>query len=404
MDEIMLIRVTGEDKPGILHALTDVLAHHEVRILDIGQAVIHNTLSLGLIIHIPEEQSSAPVIKDVLFRAHELGVQLTFEPVSGEEHEAWVKEQGSRRYIVTLMAREVSSRQVERVSGVLSSHSMNIHSVTRLSGRISLANPEDAPRGCVEFTVRGEPQDPDAIRTEFMEISREEGVDIGFQEDNVYRRNRRLICFDMDSTLIQAEVIDELAREAGVMDKVAAITESAMRGELDFKQSLRHRVSYLEGLPVSVMDNVAERIQLTDGARRLFGNLRKLGYKVAILSGGFTYFGRKLQQELGIDYVHANELEMKDGKLTGRVDGEIVDGARKAALLQEIARKENLDLQQVVAVGDGANDLPMLHLAGLGIAFHAKPVVRRDARQSISTLGLDSILYLLGMSDREALE
>ncbi|SKA64713.1 phosphoserine phosphatase SerB [Desulfobaculum bizertense] len=404
MDEIVLIRVTGEDKPGILHALTDVLAHHEVRILDIGQAVIHNTLSLGLIIHIPEEQSSAPVIKDVLFRAHELGVQLTFEPVSGEEHEAWVKEQGSRRYIVTLMAREVSSRQVERVSGVLSSHSMNIHSVTRLSGRISLANPEDAPRGCVEFTVRGEPQDPDAIRTEFMEISREEGVDIGFQEDNVYRRNRRLICFDMDSTLIQAEVIDELAREAGVMDKVAAITESAMRGELDFKQSLRHRVSYLEGLPVSVMDNVAERIQLTDGARRLFGNLRKLGYKVAILSGGFTYFGRKLQQELGIDYVHANELEMKDGKLTGRVDGEIVDGARKAALLQEIARKENLDLQQVVAVGDGANDLPMLHLAGLGIAFHAKPVVRRDARQSISTLGLDSILYLLGMSDREALE
>lgn len=404
MDEIVLIRVTGEDKPGILHALTDVLAHHEVRILDIGQAVIHNTLSLGLIIHIPEEQSSAPVIKDVLFRAHELGVQLSFEPVSGEEHEAWVKEQGSRRYIVTLMAREVSSRQVERVSGVLSSHSMNIHSVTRLSGRISLANPEDAPRGCVEFTVRGEPQNPDAIRAEFMEISREEGVDIGFQEDNVYRRNRRLICFDMDSTLIQAEVIDELAREAGVMDKVAAITESAMRGELDFKQSLRHRVSYLEGLPVSVMDNVAERIQLTDGARRLFGNLRKLGYKVAILSGGFTYFGRKLQQELGIDYVHANELEMKDGKLTGRVDGEIVDGARKAALLQEIARKENLDLQQVVAVGDGANDLPMLHLAGLGIAFHAKPVVRRDARQSISTLGLDSILYLLGMSDREALE
>ncbi|NJB68640.1 phosphoserine phosphatase [Desulfobaculum xiamenense] len=404
MHEIVLIRISGDDKPGIMNSLTGILASYGVRILDIGQAVIHNTLSLGLIIEIPREQGSAPILKDLLFKAHEMGVGLTFEAVAPERHEQWVGAQGRRRHIVTLISREITSRQMERVSGVLTRHGLNIDFISRLSGRISLERPDAHPRACVELSVRGEPADIAAMRAEFMDISRELGVDIGLQEDNVYRRNRRLICFDMDSTLIQGEVIDELARRAGVVDRVSAITESAMRGELDFRQSLRERVSLLEGLDASVLSEVAESIPLTEGARRLIGTLKNLGYKIAILSGGFTYFGERLQRELGVDYVYANELEIVDGRLTGRVVGEIVDGARKAQLLQDIARRENIDLQQVVAVGDGANDLPMLNLAGLGIAFHAKPIVRRGARQAISTLGLDGILYLLGLRDREALD
>lgn len=404
MHEIVLIRVTGDDRPGILKSLMTTLASYDVHILDIGQAVIHNTLSLGIIIDIPKEQASAPILKDLLFRAHEMGVTLTFSPVSEDSHEAWVAGQGRRRHIVTVLSREVTSSQMHRVSGVINAHGLNIDSVTRLSGRASLVTPEENPRACVEFSVRGEPEDVQAMRSEFMDISRELGVDIGLQEDNVFRRNRRLVCFDMDSTLIQGEVIDELARRAGVVDKVSAITESAMRGELDFKASLRERVGLLKGLDASVLPEVAASIPMTEGAGRLIRNLKKLGYKVAILSGGFTYFGEQLQKEFGVDYVHANELEIVDGKLTGNVVGEIVDGARKAALLTEIAGKEGIDLQQVVAVGDGANDLPMLHLAGLGIAFHAKPVVREGARQAISNLGLDGVLYLLGLSDREALE
>lgn len=404
MHEIVLIRITGDDRPGVMNALTGILASYDVRILDIGQAVIHDSLSLGVIIEIPPQQTSAPILKDLLFKAHELGVNLTFEPISAESHERWVSEQGRRRHIITLLSREITSAQMERVSGVLARHELNIDSITRLSGRISLETPQEKPRACVEFSVRGEPADISAMRAEFLEISRELGVDIGMQEDNVFRRNRRLVCFDMDSTLTQGEVIDELARQAGVVDKVAAITASAMRGELDFKASLRERVGLLKGLDASVLPDVAKSIPLTEGASRLIHNLKKLGYKIAILSGGFTYFGHELQKELGFDYVHANELEIVDGKLTGRVVGEIVDGARKAHLLQEIARKEGIDLQQVVAVGDGANDLPMLNLAGLGIAFHAKPVVREGARQAISTLGLDGILYLLGLSDRDALE
>jgi len=402
MSEIFLIKISGEDKPGIMAHMSRILADYGVRILDLGQAVIHNTLSLGMIIDIPAEKGSAPILKDLLYGANELGVKLKFVPVSADKHEAWVQAQGRKRYIVTLLSREIGAAQVARVTGVITEAGLNIDFISRLSGRISLANPEKLPRACVEFSVRGEPADMATLRSAFMDITAELGVDISFQEDNVYRRNRRLVAFDMDSTLIQVEVIDELARKAGVVDEVSRITEAAMRGELDFKQSLRKRVSLLKGLDASVLEEVAREVPFTEGAERLVSNLRKLGYKIAILSGGFTYFGRHLQKKLGVDHVHANELEIKDGKLTGKVVGEIVDGKRKAELLEEIALKENISLQQVVAVGDGANDLPMLGVAGLGIAFHAKPIVRKGARQAISTLGLDGILYLLGLRDREA--
>lgn len=401
MQQIILIRITGDDKPGLTATLTGQLAQTRVDILDIGQAVIHDTLSLGILIRIPRESESAPIIKDLLFTAHELGVNLTFTPIPPERYEKWVAAQGKARHIVTLLARAITAEQVAAISRVIAENGLNIDVITRLSGRASLGDAATPRQACVEFSVRGTPADPARIKGQFLAIAADLGVDIAFQEDGAFRRNRRLVAFDMDSTLIAAEVIDELAKEAGVGRDVAAITESAMRGEIDFKQSLRRRLTLLRGLPAGTLSAVAERIPMTEGAERLINNLKRFGYKIAIISGGFTYFGRRLQERLGIDFLFANELEIENGHLTGNVVGDIVDAAKKAEILKDIAAREGLSLQQVIAVGDGANDLPMLNLAGLGIAFHAKPVVKQGAKQAISTLGLDSILYLIGMRDRD---
>lgn len=403
MREIVLLKVSGEDKPGLLHALMAVLAEYKVRILDLSQAVIQDQLNLSALIEIPAEAVSAPIFKRLIYRAGDLGVHIAFVPVSLPSYEAWVQAQGKERHIITLLAREITPAEVSRIAGAAADNGLNCDFITRLSGRISLTNPDPLPRACVELSLRGAPRDPDAMRREFLAISREFGVDIAFQKDDLFRRNRRLIALDMDSTLIRGEGIDELAKEAGKGAEVAAVTEAAMRGEMDFKESLRRRVACLAGLDEAALERVASRLPLTEGAERLITTLKRIGFKVAVLSGGFTYFGRRLQERLRIDYLHANDLEVEAGRLTGRVAGEILDGARKAELLREIAAKEGLDLQQAVAVGDGANDLPMLSIAGLGIAFHAKPVVREGAGQSISSLGLDSILYLLGLRDRDAL-
>ena len=277
---------------------------------------------------------------------------------------------------------------------------LNIDSINRLSGRIPLGELPALSKACVEFSVRGPLQDSSLFRRDLLEVAGALDVDLAFQEDTMYRRTRRLVVFDMDSTLIEAEVIDELARVAGVGEQVSAITERAMRGELDFSESFRARVALLKGLPETALEQVAGELKVTEGAEHLLSTLRTLGYRTAILSGGFTYFARFLQRRLGIDDIHANELDIADGQVTGRVVGPIVDGARKAQLLRQLAQEQNIDLQQVIAVGDGANDLPMLSIAGLGIAFRAKPLVKQSAEQSISTLGLDAILYLLGLSDR----
>ncbi len=404
MSEIILINLTGPDGPGITQQLGEILADHDVRILDIGQSVIHDTLTLGILIELPRESESHPVLKDLLFKAHAWDLQVRFTPVGLDEYETWVAAHGKQRHILTLLGPQLSARHLAGVGEVASRHGLNIDHITRLSGRVSVREPDESQRSCVEFSVRGTPDDASRLRADLLELANDLDVDIAFQVDDIFRRNRRMVAFDMDSTLIQTEVIDELAAAKGVGPEVAAITERAMNGELDFEQSLRARLALLEGLPVEVLGEIAERLPLTDGAERLISTLRALGYTTAILSGGFTYFGEHLKELLGIDYVHANELEVKDGRLTGGVIGRVVDGARKAELLREIAAKEEIRLEQVIAVGDGANDLPMLDAAGLGIAFHAKPKVRAEAGQVISNLGLDGILYLIGMSDRDVLQ
>lgn len=404
MRDIILVIISGQDRPGISAALTRILADHSVNILDISQAVIHDQLSLGILVESPSEQESALLLKAVLFKAHALGLQARFTPISEESYHVWVAGQGKSRYIVTVLARRITAEHIAEVSRIVADYGLNIDGLQRLSGRVVLdeeASNAGRAKACVEFSVRGEPQDITAMRRQFLRLAQELGVDIAFQKDNAYRRNRRVVCFDMDSTLIEHEVIDELAKAAGVGEQVAAITERAMNGELDFTQSFKARVALLKGLDASVLEKIASQLKLSEGAEYLMQTLKALGYKTAILSGGFTYFGQYLQRRLGIDYVHANELEIVDGKVTGNVIGQVVDGARKAELLREIAANEGVNLEQVIAVGDGANDLPMLSIAGLGIAFRAKPLVKQTAKQAISTLGLDGILYLLGVRDRD---
>jgi len=398
--EIFLLNISGQDKPGLTSSLTNVLADYGAKVLDIGQANIHNTLSLGFLFEIESENDSATVLKDLLFKAYELGVKAKFTPISLEDYEKWVKLQGKNRYIVTILGERLTAEQISEVTKVITDKHLNIDAIKRLTGRTSLIQEEEYPRASIQLSIRGKIDSKADFTEKFMQISRDLDVDIAFQEDNIYRRNRRLVCFDMDSTLIQAEVIDKLAEIAGVGDEVKAITESAMQGEIGFNESFIKRMKLLKGLNEEVLHDVAVNLPITKGAKRLIDTLKSYGFKTAILSGGFEYFGHYLQKELGIDYVYANKLEIKDGVLTGGYLGEIIDGERKAEYLKEIAKKEGINISQTIAIGDGANDLPMLNLAGLGIAFHAKPTVKDNAQSSISSIGLDGVLYLLGYHDR----
>ncbi len=396
---IILLSVFGDDKPGVTATMTGILGKYNAEILDIGQADIHHFLALGILFKIDNDEQS-PILKDLLFKGYEIGVKVRFTPITLERYQQWVNRQGKSRYVVTILGKIITAKQLSLVSSAIAKQNLNIDSIKRLTGRppVDRKNIENL-NSCVELSVRGNLKSKTELSATFLEISATEGIDISFQKDDIYRRTRRLICFDMDSTLIKTEVIDELADRAGVGDKVRKITESAMRGEIDFKESFKRRVALLKGLDENVMKNIAENLPIMDGAERLMKVLKKSGFKIAILSGGFTYFGEYLKNRFGIDYVYANNLEIKNGKLTGRYIGDIVDGKRKAELLKLIAQVEHIELEQVIAVGDGANDLPMINLAGLGIAFHAKPKVKANASQSISTIGLDGILYFLGFRD-----
>lgn len=401
MSEVVLIRVSGRDRPGITAALANVLGRYGVNVLDIGQAVIHNHLAWGMLVQLPPEAANSPVFKELMFTAHELDLDIRVVPISSEDYAQWVGEQGQSRLVITVLGRQVKAEHVARVSELITVNNLNIDRITRLSGRASLTTPEHKRRTAIEFWVRGRVDEMSVMHATFLNLSHVMDIDIAIQEDNVFRRSRRLVCFDMDSTLIQNEVIDELAKAAGVGPQVAEITAAAMRGELNFKESFKERLALLAGLDAAVLPEVAESLQITEGAQRLIETLKLYRYRIAILSGGFTYFARYLQDRFGIDYVHANELEIEDGRLTGRVQGEIVDENRKAELLREIAAQESIRMEQVIAVGDGANDLPMLSVAGLGIAFRAKPAVRKQARYVMGTSGLDGILYLIGMREAD---
>lgn len=398
-EEQMLIRITGQDRPGLTAAVMGILARYNARILDIGQADIHSTLSLGILIRI-DDMHSGQVMKELLFKAEELNVNIGFAPISDDEYESWVDHQGKNRYILTVIGRSLSAKQIAAATKIIAEQGLNIDFIRRMTGRMSIKHPERNVRACIEFSLRGTPKDRELMQSKLMHLASEQEIDFSFQRDDMYRRMRRLICFDMDSTLIQTECIDELAARAGVGDKVKAITERAMRGEIDFKESFTERVALLKGLDVSVMQDIAEHMPITEGADRLMSVLKRCGYKIAILSGGFTFFGEQLRRRYGIDYVYANELEIdENGKLTGHYVGDIVDGKRKAELLKLIAQVEQVNLAQTIAVGDGANDLPMIAEAGLGIAFHAKPRVKATAQQSINNIGLDGVLYFLGFKD-----
>jgi len=401
MSYVVLINITGRDRKGLDAKFTGILAEYDVNILDIGQAVIHEHISLGILAEIPKTKDFSPIFKDMLFEGHNMGLKIDIKPIESENYEKWVHAQGKERRIITLLGRTLTAQQISAVASIIADNYLNIDSITRLTGRISLKKQRDNPRACVQLSVSGTPLNLLDMRRRFMEISQKAGIDISFHVDNIYRKNRKLVVFDMDSTLIQAEVIVELAKLADVGEQVNKITESAMRGEIDFKESFRKRVALLKGIKQDQLIKISKDLPLTDGADLVTKTLKGLGYKLGILSGGFTFVGKYLKEQLGFDYMYANELDIENGVVTGKVVGDIVDGEKKAILLRQIAQKENLALEQTIAVGDGANDLPMISIAGLGVAFNAKPVVRQNASNAISSVGLDGLLYLIGLHERE---
>jgi phosphoserine phosphatase len=401
MTETILIHFSGRDRSGLTADLTSILASYDTCVLDIGQAVVHETLSLGLLVEIPRGESFRAVQDALVARSRELGLQVNFTLVAKADLDEWISSQGKDQFIVTVLGRAISANHLARVSSIVAQHGLNVDRIERLSGRLSLAVHSPDANACVELTLSGDSSSEQSMRAAFLATAHDLKIDIAFQRESIFRRNRRLFAFDMDSTLIEGEVIDELAKLAGVADEVVKVTEAAMRGEIEFQESFRRRVALLRGLKETRVRGLLDTIPLVEGAEQLIGTLKMLGYKTAILSGGFNFFAQHLQTRLGIDYVFANDLDIVDGVVSGEVRTPIVDGARKAELLREIARLENISLDQVVAVGDGANDLPMLGIAGMGIAFRAKPLVRQTASHAVSFLGLDSLLYLVGVRDRD---
>lgn len=402
MNDIIFLSVTGPDQPGITSTLASVLATFGAKVLDIDQAVIHQTLAWGMLVQVPAGNSQK-LLKELLFATHELGLEISQQTVSEDAYRQWASVQNLGRSIVTLLGRELAAKQLADVTDLIRENQHNISSIKRISNR-SLEIGDSRSIAALELQINGNPEQLPQLRASCLALSVDIGLDIAIQENSVWRRNRRLVCFDMDSTLIENEVIDLLAAAAGAGDEVSDITRKAMNGEIGFTESFRLRLQTLRGLDESVLDSVSNKIKITEGAERLIDNLHRLGLKTAIISGGFNFFAQRLAQKLGIEFVHANQLEIESGKLTGRPMGTIIDAERKVALMRDIAHRQSINIQQVIAVGDGANDVPMLSAAGLGIAFRAKQVVRQQADYSVGSVGLDAILYLIGMREEEIID
>ncbi len=385
----ILVTVSGPDGPGITARLMKITSLYEVDILDMGQAVTHGLLSLSFVIEFKggENGTNGNVLKDLLFEANLMGLTLSYKVV---DNKIVTSEMESDKFIVTCVSpQKVTASFIADLAQILATYKINIERIDKVSPKefSSMEISTSIPKAL----------DTKSLKSELMKASTKHKIDVAFLKDNVFRRNKRMIVFDMDSTLIQAEVIDELAELCGVGSEVKAITHRAMNGEIDFDESLKLRVSKLKGLEVSRMQDVLENLPLTQGVEEFIATIKMLGYKVALISGGFTFFADALKKKLGLDYSFANELEIKDGRLTGNVIGTIVNANQKAILVKLISQQENISLEQVVAIGDGANDLPMLAAAGLGIAFHAKDVVKKEAQQHLSHGPMTSILYFLGI-------
>lgn len=391
MTQVVLLNVSGQEKPGLMQSLVSILKEFRGCAFDTHRTVIDQKITLDLLV---EVEGEVPGLQQALVsKAEELGISIRFNEIT----EFADRKPGSSGIVISVLAPTLTAGDLSAVTAMISAEGLHVDAIERLSSVESLAG--SCGHACVQFRVSGAMRDATNLRAALLFLAQERGIDIAVQSEAQYGRQRRLIVFDMDSTLIQAEIIDELAKMKGVGEEVSRVTEAAMRGELDFKQSFTRRLSLLRGLPQSRVLEVLDRVPYGDGAERLISTLKRKGFKTAILSGGFNFFGRHLQTQLGIDHLYANELEIVDGLVTGNVVPPIMDGQRKAEVLLKIASEEGIGLDEVIAVGDGANDLPMLNLAGMGIAYRAKPVVRKSAQHAISALGLDAILYLLGIPD-----
>lgn len=384
--DTLLITLTGTDRPGVTSAVFDVLAAARVSVVDIEQIVLRRRLVLGILVTPPRESRALRRLRDeVEDVAQRLGMQVELRAGEGD-----TKARRGGRCHVTVIGSPLRATAMSAVAGRIADCGANIDRIERMARY---------PVTAIEFHVSG--VEADVLRPLLTAEASEQGVDIAVQRADLLRRGTRLIVMDVDSTLIQGEVIEMIAAHAGCEDEVRAVTEAAMRGELDFEDSLRERVARLEGVPVSALDEVYEQITLAPGARTMVRTLRRLGYRFAIVSGGFTQIADRLAADLGIHYSRANELEVVDGRLTGHIVGSVVDRAGKAAALREFAAEVGVPEAAVIAIGDGANDLDMINAAGLGIAYNAKPAVRDAADTAVNVPYLDTIMYLLGISREE---
>ncbi len=388
--QLFLITVSGPDHPGITSSLMKLVSKYGDQILDMGQAVTHGLLSLSFVVKIcsADKEGYSPIIRELLFAAKSMGLELDYEEIA--EDNLLKNENKKNNFILNCVAVDCITPQfICDTSTILAQNKINIKRIEKISpGKFtSLEVMTEVPAGL----------DISKVKKDLIKTSTVHRVDMAFLRDNVFRRSKRLIVFDMDSTLIQTEVIDELAMEAGVGEKVKAITEKAMNGEMDFNESLIQRVSELKGLKEEVLETIYQRLPLTEGVFEFIKTVKSLGYKVALISGGFTYFADALKEKLNLDYAFANQLEIINGELTGKIEGPIINAEQKATLVKLISQQENISMEQVVAIGDGANDLPMLNAAGLGIAYHAKDIVKNQASQHMSHGPMTSILYFLGI-------